>query len=431
MGGFFVRFMGGIIGDSWAGRLGEAVPAFRFLGRMGVGMAGGLGYGCPMTLKNLFLLMLSALPLTAAEAAFANPLAAADGTVADRSEVWRGRVRPQTLLHFREQVYGARPVEKPADFRVKVIREDPQALDGAATLKEIEISYSGPGGAGKFHPLLLIPNAAKSPAPTFLLFSFDKPDAAVEQGKFGAWPVREIIARGYATVAFHVSEVDPDRADGFAQGVRALFGKQPPAADAWGALSAWGWAASRVMDYLETDPAIDASRVALIGHSRCGKAALWCGAEDERFSYVISNNSGCGGAALSKTKGGEKIADITTKFPFWFCGNFRKYAGREGELPVDQHQLLGLIAPRLLYVASATQDEWADGKSEFESAVRAGPVFRLLGKTGLESETMPPADQPLTGGHIGYHMRTGKHDLAVIDWRHYMDFADRHWKSTE
>lgn len=383
-----------------------------------------------MSLKTQFLRaaipFLLAVPLSAA--GFPNPLAASDGRIMKTPEEWREYVRSQTLQMFRENVYGERPVGKPADFQAKIIREDPQALDGTATMKEIEITWSGPNGAGKFHPLLFIPNSTKAPAPTFVLLGFTKPDPSTEPSLKGAWPVKEIIARGYATVAFHVSEVDPDRVDGFAEGVRALYGKAPLAADAWGALSAWGWGASRIMDYLETDKAIDPRRVAIIGHSRCGKAALWCGAEDERFSYVISNDSGCSGAALARTKKGERIANITSKFSYWFCENYRKYAGNEEALPIDQHQLLGLIAPRLLYVASATQDEWADGASEFESCVRAQPVFKLLGKKGLESETMPAPDQAMLDGGIGYHIRTGKHDLALSDWQHYLDFADKHWK---
>jgi len=357
-----------------------------------------------------------------------NPLAGADGNVVTTPQAWLDQVRPRTLQLFREQVYGVRPVDKPAGYQAKLTREDSQALGGMATLKELEITFSGPNGSGKIHPVLLIPNAAKAPAPTFLLFGFSTPDPLAESNIHGAWPVREILARGYATVAFHVSEVDPDRADGFGDGVRAIFGTPPRAADAWGALSAWGWGASRIMDYLQTDPAIDAKRVAVIGHSRCGKAALWCGAEDPRFSYVISNDSGCSGAALARTKQGEKIADITSHFPYWFCQNFQQYRNHEENLPVDQHQLLGLIAPRLLYVASATQDDWADGKSEFDSCVRAGPVYALFGMSGLEAPTLPAPDQALLGGSIGYHMRTGKHDLAVSDWQHYMDFADRHWK---
>ncbi len=374
---------------------------------------------------HLGLPLICAGPLAAVD--LPNPLAREDGTVMTTPEAWREQVRPRTLQIFREQVYGVRPVGKPADYAVKVLREDPLALDGAATLREIEITFSGPGGKGHFRPVLITPNAAKGPIAAFLLLSFGPADPLADRNVKGAWPVRDIIARGYATVAFDFNEVDPDRADGFKDGVRAIFGKEPQAADAWGALSAWGWGASRVMDFLETDKAIDAKRVAIIGHSRAGKAAVWCGAEDERFALTISNNSGCSGAALARTKQGERIANITTKFPYWFATNYQHYAGREETLPIDQHQLLGLIAPRLLYVASATLDQWSDPKSEFESSVLAGPVYTLHGKKGLESDTMPPPDTAMLGGSIGYHLRTGKHDLAASDWQHYMDFADKHW----
>ena len=375
-------------------------------------------------LTNFALLSMFFTGLAAGE--LPDPLAAKDGTVVATAEAWREKVRPETLQCFREQVYGVRPVGKPADFAAKVTREDPRALDGAATLKEVEITFSGPGGKGAIHPVLVTPNSAKSPVPAFLLLSFNPPDPLLPKNQNGAWPVREIIARGYAAVAFDFSAVDPDRADGFKVGVRAIFTKEPRDPQAWGTLSAWGWAASRILDFLETDKAIDAKHVAVIGHSRAGKAALWCGAEDERFALVISNESGCAGAAISRTKRGERVADITRHFPYWFCENYRKYGGKEDDLPVDQHQLLGLIAPRLLYVASATQDEWADPPSEFQSAVLAGKVYALCGKKGLEADTQPPPDQALLGGSIGYHLRTGKHDLTLADWRHYLDFADQH-----
>ncbi|MEO5915681.1 MAG: acetylxylan esterase [Luteolibacter sp.] len=369
--------------------------------------------------------LLMANPLFASDPP--NPLAAPDGTLASSPNSWTEHVRHGTLLNFRQEVYGERPVAKPDDFKAVVVREDTKALDGVATMKEIEISYSGPGGKGKFPAVLFVPNSAKGPVPAFLLLNFIAADPALPGNVKGLWPVREIIARGYATVAFNFNDVDPDRIDGFKDGVRAIYGKQPPAADAWGALSAWGWGASRVLDYLETDKAIDAKRVAVLGHSRAGKAAVWCGAEDERFAMVISNNSGCSGAALARGKEGERVANITTKFPYWFCENYKKYADNEDNLPIDQHQLLGLIAPRLLYVASATEDQWADPKSEFKSCVLAAPVYALYDLKGLESNTMPPPDQAMQGGTIGYHLRTGKHDLAPSDWQHYMDFADKNW----
>lgn len=389
------------------------------------GRGGWMGFQSMKTHFFLHFALATALA-GAALSAVPDPLALPDGGLASSPEMWRTQVRPLTLRQFREQVYGVRPATQAWNVVTKLRRVDPMALNGSATLKELEITISGPGGAVSIRPVLVIPNAAKSPAATFLVMNFRKPDLDDPENAGGDWPVREIIQRGYATVAFDFNDADPDRVDGFGDGVRGLLGNEPRADNAWGALSAWGWAASRVMDYLQTDPAVDAARVAVVGHSRAGKAALWCGAEDERFSLVISNNSGCGGAAISRTKKGERISNITTKFPHWFSLNFKKYSDREADLPVDQHQLLGLIAPRLLYVASATEDPWADPASEFEACVRVGPVYALFGKNGLATDKAPAPDVALHGGAVGYHLRTGKHDLALSDWVHFMDFADQH-----
>ena len=348
---------------------------------------------------------------------------------------WEAR-REEILELFRANVYGRAPLERPPVLSFRVEHQDARAMGGAATLKQVAITFSGLGvqaqSQGQINLILFVPNKRTAPAPAFLLISnhaaSDTDPTRAIKSEF--WPAEEIVARGYAAAVFRNADVDEDKDDGFRDGVHGLLDSphqegEERAADAWGTIAAWAWGASRAMDYLETDGDIDAKRVAVVGHSRGGKAALWAGASDRRFALTVSNNSGSSGAALARGKSGERIADINKGFPHWFARRYKYFGGREDELPVDQHQLLALLAPRLAYIASSQDDAWADPHSEFLAGIAASPVYKLLGRTGLEAQMMPRVSEPLYSGSIGYHVRPGGHGLNVYDWARFMDFADK------
>lgn len=342
---------------------------------------------------------------------------------------WTNHRRAEILELFRTHVYGRTPVNRPDRLSFKVLEERNDVLDGTATGRKVRIGYSGPGGQGAIILTLFVPKRAPDPAPIFLLIcNRDGEDLSLDPAELSPfWPAETIVARGYATAAFQVSDVDPDNFDDFRNGVHGTFDrpgmKRPP--DAWGTLAAWAWGASRAIDYFEEASDIDAGRVAVVGHSRGGKTALWCGAQDERIALTISNSSGCTGAALSRRRMGETVSDINTRFPHWFCENYRHFNDNEDALPVDQHMLIALMAPRLVYIASATDDDWADPKGEFLGGLHAQPAYDLFGLPGLDATGMPPADTPVHDGHVGYHIRTGGHDLREFDWQCYLDYADR------
>jgi len=371
-----------------------------------------------------------------------DPLVCADGVLVREPSLWQARRRPELLAAFSSEMYGRTALGRPDGMRFEILSTDPFALGGRATRREVSIRVGPEPDAPRILLLLYVPKGGAPGRrwPAFVGINFFgnqtvHPDpritaqGAAERGsKASKWQVETVLSRGYATATLYCDEVCPDVPDGLAEGVVGWFerkGSAGRAPDAWGALGAWAWGLSRALDYLDTDPDIDASRVAVHGHSRMGKAALWAGAQDERFALVISNDSGCGGASLSRHGPGETVAQINHGFPHWYCLNFRKYGGNEAALPVDQHELLALIAPRPLYVASAEDDAWADPRGEFLAALAADPAYGLFGLKGVGVREMPPVNHPV-GERIRYHIRTGPHDMTAYDWSCYLDFADKH-----
>ena len=361
---------------------------------------------------------------------------------------WERVHRPAIYDFFEKEVYGRMP-EKQVPIRYELLSEG-EALGGKAVRREVAMHIEGM--ATPVPILMYIPAAAEGAVPAFLGMNFKgnhqiNPDPEItisvnapkgeelgsdpERGAATSrWPLELLMDNGYALVTIYRGDVDPDFDDGFQNGVHPLFyaeGQSSPAAEEWGTIGAWAWSLSRVMDYLETDKDIDAERVAVIGDSRLGKTSLWAGATDPRFAIVISNDSGCGGAALSMRKHGETVEVINKNFPHWFCDNYNKYSNNEEALMVDQQGLLALIAPRPLYVASAVEDDWADPEGEYLSALYASPVYELYGKKGLASP-MPAVDSPMMEGDVAYHIRKGGHDINLYDWTQYVKFADKYFK---
>jgi hypothetical protein len=346
----------------------------------------------------------------------ADPLVSADGKPVTRQS-WPLR-RGELVELFAGQMFGRAPIGCPANESFRVLEVDPNALDGKATRKLVEISFDTPlAGRFSFPLQLYLPNAADGPVPVALLLQFEglaDPAAPL------------VVDRGWALAVLDRTKIAADDATTFRNGViNAFSGGGPLAPDAWQSIAAWAWGASRALDYLATDAVVDAQRVAVVGFSRMGKTALWAGASDERFAAVISNESGAGGAALSNRNFGETIEDLNVRFPHWFAQSYRQFNGSEGRLPFDQHQLLALIAPRPLYVGSADDDLWSDPRGEFLACVAASPVYERLGVPGLGTDVMPPLDTPAATGRIGYHIRRGRHAFTDYDWERYLDFLDR------
>lgn len=381
-----------------------------------------------------------------------DPLISSKGKAITTVKEWESRQRPYILKLFTEHVYGKIP-GRPAGLHFKIIETDTTALNGKAIRKQVTIYFAGGDQSPSMDLLLYLPKA-DHPVTVFAGLNFNgnhtiAADKAIRPAKHirkkdnrmssdkeaieatrgtsaSRWPLEEIIGKGYGVATAHYYDLEPDDKEGWKEGVRTTMKDVlHTATDEWSAIGAWAWGLSRIQDYLESEPAVDAKHTILIGHSRLGKTALWAGANDRRFAIVISNNSGEGGAALSRRIFGETIRNLNASFPHWFITRYKSYNDHPETLPVDQHMLLALIAPRPLYIASAEDDKWADPKGEFLSAKAAEPVYALYHLQGLTVNEMPAVNSPV-GATIGYHVRSGKHDITLYDWQQYIAFAERH-----
>ncbi len=404
--------------------------------------------GCKMEKQDTNMLPdAKALPL---QTSLPDPLITRAGEAVTSVAGWESVRRPEVTRLFAHYMYGAVPSAQDVSFTLDAVDED--YMDGQAIKKLITIDM---GSADlSMQLLLIVPKMITGKVPVFVGPNFHGNHTVLEDANIpisthwqpargegveahrateasrgtsaSRWSFAQAIDRGYALATFYHGDLDPDF-DDFANGVHAAIPLPNGAtrnAHSWGSLSAWAYGIHRAVDYLVTDPDIDPARIAVMGHSRNGKAALWAGATDPRIALVISNQSGCGGAALSRRRQGETVKAINDRFPHWFNTTFRSFNDNEDQLPFDQHMLIALMAPRPVLVASAEDDAWADPEGEFLALKEADPVYNLYGVAGLTEENMP-ATNTLIGAELGYHIRPGGHGIGENDWRVFMDYADQ------
>lgn len=380
-----------------------------------------------------------------------NPLMCQDGEIVTTKEEWEQKRRPELVKMLTTYMYGTTPVlKKPLSYTIDNV--DKKALKGRATRKEVSIRLTDDERGSVIHLQMYLPNNVKGKIPVFLGISFtpnytiyDDPDLKVSEQEnnsqikvmprgamASSWQLDKILEHGYGLATFCYTEVEPDKDVDFQQGLHTFFyrkGQTYPDPDQWGSIAAWAWSMSRAMDYLEKDDQVDAKRVAVVGHSRLGKTTLWAGAIDQRFAIVFPVNSGCCGSAISRRCFGETIEAVNANFPHWYCGNFKQFSGREKYMPFDQHEVVALIAPRPIYIASAQEDNWSDQKGEFLGGKGAEPVYALYGEKGIGIDSIPPVDVPYMDGYIAYHIRKGPHAVLSYDWDQFLKFTDRFFKA--
>lgn len=405
-----------------------------------------------------------------------DPLVMADGRKVASSEMWFKERRPEILKFYENEIYGRVPETAPK-VTWEVSETDPAARNGTAIMQHVVGRVGDKPDAPKINMTVYRPANAKGPVPMLLSISFgfvpggrgpapakaaeksdaqksdtakapEKSDAqksdaskaeksdAAKAPPAGRGPVfdstGEVLGRGWGYATLTYTDIQPDRLNSSNQGVIGLTlkeGETKPAGNEWGSISAWAWGISRAIDYFETDPSVNAKQIAITGASRLGKTVLWAAAEDQRVAAVFSVVSGEMGAALIRRDWGETLDDMAQNFPWQFCGNMQKWAGRWNELPVDQHMLIALSAPRPVYVNGGIGDQWSDPKGEFLSMVAAGPVYRLLGAKDLGVTEVPELDHPIASGDLAFHYHSSGHTAVPADWQTFLEFAQRHYDS--
>ena len=380
-----------------------------------------------------------------------DPLVLQNGQRVTTAEMWWKERRPEILKFYQTQIYGRVPANAPR-VTWEVTETDNTAREGAAVLKHVVGKIGDKPDAPRMNLAVYLPAKSSGPIPMLLSISFGfgagrggKAAKAPEGGKDakdakGRGPgggfdaVGEVLGRGWGYATLTYSDIQPDRPNQWTQGVIGQTlrdGQMQPDADEWGTISAWAWGISRTIDYFETEKAVNSKQIAITGASRLGKTVLWAGAQDERVAAVFSVVSGEMGASLIRRDWGETLDDMAQNFGYQFAVNLQNWVGKWNDLPVDQHMLIALCAPRPVYVNGGLTDQWSDPKGEFLSLVAAGPVYRLLGKRDLGTTELPPLDKVLSSGDLAFHYHSGGHMAVPADWKAFLDFAERHFQAAK
>lgn len=379
-----------------------------------------------------------------------DPLLLLNGQKVRTTDDWVKKRRPEIVRLIEENQFGKMP-PRPADMSFTVFDKGTLVLDGKAIRKQVTIYLTKDTSKNKIDLLIYLPANTNKPSPVLLNIGFTanknmvndpgvkdgevwtkegKKIPAQSGGSFGKLKIDTFITQGFGIATVYYGDIEPDFAGGIPYGIIGNYlkpGVPQPAADEWGAISAWAWGLSRVMDYFETDKDINAKRVALFGISRLGKTVLWAGAHDTRFAMVIASCSGEGGAALARRNYGETLKHMShpTRYFYQFCSNYQKYGDSVDKFPVDAHMLIALMAPRPLLLQTGDQDYWSDPKGEFLAAIAATPVYNLFGKQGIQSSTMPAAGQASLNT-LGYTMHSGGHGTVPSDWPIFLEFIKKY-----